>query len=208
MRFALKYQEITKFASNVYHLVPSNMATLHIADYNLPKCFETRFSISTRTVVPFDTFQSFQMCDIIDHFKNIILICILRLVYAYTLWNFIRFCSCCIFDDKSTLVQVGAWCLNQWWSSFMTPYDVIRPLWVHIYAFYTACPLSNYVPITDSLCVISGHEQTAVAAAGTPPPAAIPQEDGGTQGSSHLRHLCGLLHVWHHLALHIRSIWP
>ena len=40
-------------------------------------------------------------------------------------------------DDKSTLVQVMAWCrqatshyLNQCWPRFMSPYGVIRPQWV------------------------------------------------------------------------------
>ena len=39
--------------------------------------------------------------------------------------------------DKSTLVQVMAWCrqaashcLNQWWPSLMSPYGVTRPQWV------------------------------------------------------------------------------
>ena len=41
-------------------------------------------------------------------------------------------------DDKSTLVQVMAWCrqatshyLNQCWPSFMSPYGVTRPQWVN-----------------------------------------------------------------------------
>ena len=41
-------------------------------------------------------------------------------------------------DDKSTLVQVMAWChqatshyLSQCWPSFMSPYGVIRPQWVN-----------------------------------------------------------------------------
>ena len=42
-------------------------------------------------------------------------------------------------DDKSTLVQVMAWCrqttshyLSQCWPSSMSPYGVIRPQWVNI----------------------------------------------------------------------------
>ena len=41
-------------------------------------------------------------------------------------------------DDKSTLVQVMAWCrqatshyLSQWWPRSMSPYGVIRPQWVN-----------------------------------------------------------------------------
>ena len=41
-------------------------------------------------------------------------------------------------DDKSTLVQVMAWCcqatshyLGQCWPSFLLPYDVTRPQWVN-----------------------------------------------------------------------------
>ena len=44
-----------------------------------------------------------------------------------------------ITDDKSTLVQVMAWCclapshyLNQCWPRSPTPYGVTRPQWVHI----------------------------------------------------------------------------
>ena len=42
-------------------------------------------------------------------------------------------------DDKSTLVQVMAWCrqatshyLNQCWPSFLSPYGVTRPQWVNL----------------------------------------------------------------------------
>ena len=42
-------------------------------------------------------------------------------------------------DDKSTLVQVMAWCrqatshyLSQWWPSSMSPYGVTRPQWVKL----------------------------------------------------------------------------
>ena len=41
-------------------------------------------------------------------------------------------------DDKSTLVQVMAWCrqatshyLSQWWLRFMLPYGATRPQWVN-----------------------------------------------------------------------------
>ena len=49
----------------------------------------------------------------------------------------IRFMYLDLTDDKSTLVQVMAWChqatshyLSQCWPRFMVPYGVIRPQWV------------------------------------------------------------------------------
>ena len=49
----------------------------------------------------------------------------------------IRRMSLDLTDDKSTLVQVMAWCrqatshyLSQCWPSFLSPYDVTRPQWV------------------------------------------------------------------------------
>ena len=45
-------------------------------------------------------------------------------------------------DNKSTLVQVMAWCrqatshyLHQCWPSYLSPYDVIRPQWVKVFFF-------------------------------------------------------------------------
>ena len=49
-------------------------------------------------------------------------------------------------DDKSTLVQVMAWChqatshyLSQCWPRSMSPYGVVRPQWVK---FYASCEVS------------------------------------------------------------------
>ena len=72
-------------------------------------------------------------------FKNLIfnlvsLIGILRSLYD----NALRWMPQNIIDDKSTLVQVMAWCrqatshyLSQCWLRSMSPYDVIRPQWVN-----------------------------------------------------------------------------
>ena len=49
----------------------------------------------------------------------------------------LRWISLDLTDDKSTLVQVMAWCrqatshyLNQWWPRSLSPYGVTRPQWV------------------------------------------------------------------------------
>ena len=81
-------------------------------------------------------------------------------------------------DDKSTLVQVMAWCrqatrhyLNQCWPRSMSPYDITRPQWVNInhlaFSQQSCCflkfPLTwfNHIPhkIIQILmtCVISYH---------------------------------------------------
>ena len=43
-----------------------------------------------------------------------------------------------LIDDKSTLVQVMAWCrqatshyLSQWWPRSLSPYGIVRPQWVN-----------------------------------------------------------------------------
>ena len=52
--------------------------------------------------------------------------------------NALRWMPWDLTDDKSTLVQVMAWCrqasshyLSQWWPSSMSPYGVTRPQWVN-----------------------------------------------------------------------------
>ena len=74
------------------------------------------------------------------NFKNVIfnlalLICIFKSSYV----NVLRWTPQNLTDDKSTLVQVMAWChqatshyLNQFWSRFSTPYGVTRPQCVNI----------------------------------------------------------------------------
>ena len=51
----------------------------------------------------------------------------------------LRWMSLDLTDDKSTLVQVMAWCrqesshyLNQCWLRYLTPYVVTRPQWVNL----------------------------------------------------------------------------
>ena len=48
-------------------------------------------------------------------------------------------------DDKSTLIQVMAWCrqatshyLSQCWLSFLSPYGVTRPQWINTASSYVA----------------------------------------------------------------------
>ena len=66
----------------------------------------------------------------------------------------LRWMSLDLTDDKSTLVQVMAWCrqatshyLSQCWPSSMSPYGVTRPQWVNninpINAWVTASPLPH-----------------------------------------------------------------
>ena len=59
--------------------------------------------------------------------------------------NVLRWMPRNLTDDKSTLVQVMAWCrqatshyLSQWWPRSLSPYGVTRPHWVkegHIWSF-------------------------------------------------------------------------
>ena len=51
----------------------------------------------------------------------------------------LRWTSLNITDDKSTLVQVMAWCrqatshyLSQWWPRCLSPYGITRPQWVKL----------------------------------------------------------------------------
>ena len=67
-------------------------------------------------------------------FNLVLLIGILRSSY----YNALRWMPQNITGDKSTLVQVMAWCrqatshyLSQCWPRSMTPYGVIRPQWVN-----------------------------------------------------------------------------
>ena len=62
----------------------------------------------------------------------------------------LRWMSLDLTDDKSTLVQVIAWCrqapshyLSQWWTRSLSPYGVTRPQWVKItiYTPYLMCKL-------------------------------------------------------------------
>ena len=54
-------------------------------------------------------------------------------------------------DDKSTLVQIMAWCLtapshylNQWWLRYLTPYGVTRPQWVKLDENSNGCPVAYF----------------------------------------------------------------
>ena len=60
----------------------------------------------------------------------------------YSLWIVLRWISLDLSDDKSTLVQVMAWCrqatshyLSQCWPEFLSPHGVIRPQWVNMDKF-------------------------------------------------------------------------
>ena len=69
--------------------------------------------------------------------KNFQLWC--KLLHLNSLSPAIRWMSLDLTDDKSTLVQVMAWCrqttshyLNECWPRSMSPYGVTRPWWVKI----------------------------------------------------------------------------
>ena len=58
--------------------------------------------------------------------------------WRYHLWIVLRWISLDLSDDKSTLVQVMAWCrqapshyLSHCWPRSLSPYGVIRPQWVN-----------------------------------------------------------------------------
>ena len=72
------------------------------------------------------------------------LIVILRFSYD----NALRYMPQDLSDDKSTLVQVMAWCyqasshyLNQCWPRSMSPYGVTKPQWVNSSPLSAACML-------------------------------------------------------------------
>ena len=63
-------------------------------------------------------------------------------------------------DDKSTLVQVMAWCrqatshyLSQCWPSFLSPYGITRPPWVKYHWFICLCSCF-FVLFLNAFCVI------------------------------------------------------
>ena len=72
------------------------------------------------------------------HFKNVIFnLALLIGIFKSPYHNVLRWMPQDFTDDKSTLVQVMAWCrqatsryLNQCWSRSPTPYRVTRPQWV------------------------------------------------------------------------------
>ena len=74
-------------------------------------------------------------CDFKNSIFNLVLfIGILKFLYD----NALRWMPQNVTDDKSTLVQVMAWCrqatshyLSQCWPRSMSPYGVIRPQWVN-----------------------------------------------------------------------------
>ena len=66
-------------------------------------------------------------------------------------------------NDKSTLVQVMAWCrqatshyLSQCWPRFMSPYGVTRPQWVNLpYVVGLVQDCSNSIANTPSYCSLA-----------------------------------------------------
>ena len=75
-------------------------------------------------------------CDSINAIFNLVL---LIGIFRSSHGNALRWMPQDLTDDKSTLVQVMAWCrqatshyLSQCWPRSMSPYDVIRPQWVKI----------------------------------------------------------------------------
>ena len=73
----------------------------------------------------------------------------------------LRWMSMDLTDDKSTLVQVMAWCrqapshyLSQCWHRYMWPYDVTRPQWVEEIPLFHYCDFM-WLKITVKSCNIS-----------------------------------------------------
>ena len=67
--------------------------------------------------------------------------------------NALRWMPWDLTDDKSTLVQVMAWCrqatslyLSQYWLSSMSPYDVARPQWVKVTRSITVLAADDLPP--------------------------------------------------------------
>ena len=77
-------------------------------------------------------------------FKNVIFnLALLIGIYKSSYQNVIRWIPQDLTDNKSTLVQVMAWChqvtshyLNQCWLSSLSPYGVIRPQWVILFSYF------------------------------------------------------------------------
>ena len=73
------------------------------------------------------------------HFKTAIFNLILLIgIFTSSKYNALRWMPRDLTDDKSTLVQVMAWCrqatshyLSQCWPSSMSPYGITRPQWVN-----------------------------------------------------------------------------
>ena len=76
------------------------------------------------------------------HFKTAIFHLVLLIgIFTLSNGNALRWMPWDLTDDKSTLVQVMAWCrqatshyLNQCWPSSMSPYGITRPQWVNTLA--------------------------------------------------------------------------
>ena len=74
------------------------------------------------------------------HFKTAIFNLVLLIgIFTSSNDNALRWMPWDLTDDKSTLVQVMAWCrqatshyLSQCWPSSMSPYGVTRPQWVNV----------------------------------------------------------------------------
>ena len=73
------------------------------------------------------------------HFKTAIFnLLLLSGIFTSSKDNALRWVPWDLADDRSTLVQVMAWCrqatshyLSQCWPRSMSPYDVTRPQWLH-----------------------------------------------------------------------------
>ena len=88
------------------------------------------------------------------HFKTAIVNLVLLIaIFTSSNDNALRWMPWDLTDDKSTLVQVMAWCrqatshyLSQCWPSSMSPYGVTRPQWVkdrYVDHFLWNCPHAN-----------------------------------------------------------------
>ena len=99
-------------------------------------------------------------------FKNVIFNLALLIGIFKSYDNIFRWMPQGLTDDKSTLVQVMAWCrqatshyLNQCWPRSPTPYGITRPQWINISKYFCLLKLqnlaflsANYIWLTRQLC--------------------------------------------------------
>ena len=105
-------------------------------------------------------------------FENVIFnLALLIDIFKSSYANVLRWMPQNLTDDKSTLVQVMAWCrqaashyLNQCWPRYSTPYGVTRPQWVNRpiilnqWPFYCFLSKNNFISKTVYLIRYHFHE--------------------------------------------------
>ena len=99
-------------------------------------------------------------------FKNVIFnLALLIGIFKSPYYNVFRWMPQDLADDKSTLVQVMAWCrqatghyLNQCWPRSPMPYGVTRPQWVKIFINWTIRVVKYEVCLTWMFFCLLSHD--------------------------------------------------